>query len=100
MGEEAFAALLSQHDVQLGCVTQYVLRPLGLKDELPLAKCLGCSTIVTGGVGPKGLAGAELKMAVQVFIEKMKPHLQIAQGNGVTIAVENHGSNLLKRQMR
>jgi sugar phosphate isomerase/epimerase len=96
MGEEAFAALVKQHDVQLGCITQYVLGPLGLKDELPLAKRLGCSTIVTGGVGPKGLTGAELKMAVQVFIEKMKPYLEIAQENGVTIAIENHGSNLFE----
>lgn len=96
MGEEAFAELLRQHNVQLGCITQYALGPFGLKDELPLAKRLGCSTIVTGGVGPKGLAGAELKKAVQIFIEKMKPHLEIAEENGVTIAIENHGSNLFE----
>ncbi len=96
MGEEAFAELLRQHDVQLGCITQYVLGPFGLKDELPLAKRLGCSTIVTGGVGPKGLAGVELKKAVQIFIEEMKPHLEIAEENGVTIAIENHGSNLFE----
>ena len=96
MGEETFAALLRKHNVQLGCITQYALGPLGLQDELPLAKRLGCSTIVTGGVGPKGLAGVELRKAVQIFIEKMKPHLEIAQKNGVTIAIENHGSNLFE----
>ncbi len=96
MGETAFATLLEKHNVQLGCITQYKLGPFGLTDELPLASRLGCSTIVTGGSGPKGLKGEKLKQAVQGFIEKMKPHLEVAQVNGVTIAIENHGSNLFE----
>lgn len=96
MGEQAFSRLLEDHDVRLGCITQYKLGPFGLKDELPLAKRLGCSTIVTGGKGPKGLKGDELRSAVQVFVEKMKPHLAVAEENGVTIAIENHGSNLFE----
>ena len=96
MGEETFAALLQEHDVRLGCITQYKLGPFGLRDELPLASRLGCTTIVTGGKGPKGLAGDNLKKAVGMFIEQMKPHLEIAADNGVTIAIENHGSNLFE----
>ncbi len=96
MGEEAFTELLRRHDVQLGCITQYKLGPFGLTQELPLARRLGCSTIVTGGKGPKGLSGDELRSAVQTFTEKMQPHLAIAEENGVTIAIENHGSNLFE----
>ena len=95
LGEEKFAQLLKAHNVKLGCITQYKLGPFGLKDELPLAQRLGCRTIVSGGRGPKGLKGAELKAAVGAFIEKMKPHLAIAQETGVTVAIENHANNLI-----
>ncbi len=96
MGEEAFADLLKQHDVTLGCITQYKLGPFGLQDEMRLAQRLGCSTIVTGGKGPKGLTGSDLKSAVATFIEQMKPHLGVAEETGVTIAIENHGNNLIE----
>ncbi len=96
MGEEKFAALLKQHGVALGCITQYKLGPFGLQDEMRLAQRLGCQTMVTGGSGPKGLEGAELKKAVAGFVEKMKPHLEVAAEMGVTIAVENHGNNLIE----
>ena len=96
MGEEKFAHLLKQHDVTLGCITQYKLGPFGLAEEMKLAKRLGCRTMVTGGRGPKGLKGGELKAAVGKFVEQMKPHLAVAEENGVTIAIENHGNNLIE----
>ena len=96
LGEEAFAALLAKHDVKLGCITQYKLGPFGLKDEVRLAKRLGCGTIVTGAVGPKGLKGDELKRAVAAFVEKMKPHVAAAAESDVTIAIENHADNLVE----
>jgi sugar phosphate isomerase/epimerase len=95
MGESAFSELLASHQVTLGCITQYKLGPLGLTDEMRLANRLGCRTIVTGAIGPRGLKGPELKAAVNDFVEKMKPHLQVAEENGVTIAIENHGNNLV-----
>ncbi|MEZ6065697.1 MAG: sugar phosphate isomerase/epimerase family protein [Planctomycetaceae bacterium] len=95
LGEEAFAAMLGEHAVQLGCITQYKLGPFGLKDEIPLARRLGCSLIVTGAKGPKGLSGDELKVAVRTFIEELQPHLEWAAEHGVTIAIENHGNNLI-----
>ncbi|WP_077022926.1 sugar phosphate isomerase/epimerase family protein [Fuerstiella marisgermanici] len=95
MGEELFASLLEKHDVKLGCITQYGLGPFRLQDEMKLAQRFGCQTIVTGGSGPKGLKGAELKKAVGEFLEKMKPHLEVAEETGVTIAIENHGNNLI-----
>lgn len=95
MGEQRFAELLAKHNVSLGCITQYKLGPFGLRDEMQLAKRLGCELIVTGGHGPKGLAGPELKAAVSAFVEQMRPHLELAEEAGVTIAIENHGANLI-----
>jgi len=95
MGEEKFAALLKQHDISLGCITQYKLGPFGIQGEMRLAKRFGCPTIVCGGSGPVGLTGSELKTAVGKFVEQMKPHLAVAEETGVTIAIENHGNNLI-----
>lgn len=95
MGEAAFLELLASHEVTLGCITQYKLGPLGLTDEMRLANRLGCKTIVTGAIGPRGLTGPELKSAVNDFAEKMKPYLHVAEETGVTIAIENHANNLI-----
>lgn len=96
MGEERFAALLEKHAVKLAVITQYKLGPFGLQDEMRMAKRLGCRTIVTGCTGPKGLKGDALKTAMKGFVEKMKPHLAVAEQTGVTIAIENHGHNLME----
>jgi sugar phosphate isomerase/epimerase len=95
IGEEKFVQHLKQHQISLGCITQYKLGPFGLQDEMRLARRLGCKTIVTGAKGPTNLAGAELKKAVGIFVEEMKPHLAVAEETGVTIAVENHAKNLI-----
>jgi len=96
LGEERFAALLARHNAKLGCITQYRLGPFRLADELKLAARLGCHTLVTGGEGPKGLSGDALKAAVRAFVEKMKPTLEQAGEQGVTVAIENHGNNLIE----
>jgi sugar phosphate isomerase/epimerase len=96
MGEEAFAELLQQHNVSLGCITQYKLGPFGLQNEMRLASRLNCGAMVTGGKGPIGLKGTELKSAVAAFVEKMKPHLATAEQSNVTIAIENHANNLVE----
>ncbi len=96
LGEDKFSAMLKQHEITLGCITQYKLWPFGLQDEMRLAQRFGCQTIVTGGRGPAGLKGNDLKAGVQDFIEKMKPHLEVAEETGVIIAVENHGNNLIE----
>lgn len=95
LGEEKFAELLKNNSVSLGCITQYKLGPFGLQNEMKLAQRLGCTTLVTGGRGPKGLKEGELKTAVTKFVEQMKPHLAVAQETGVTIAIENHANNLI-----
>ena len=95
LGEELFTSMLKKHNVELGCITQYKLGPFGLQNEMRVAQRLGCTTIVAGGRGPKGLKGAELKKAVAGFLEQMKPHLEVAEETGVTIAIENHANNLI-----
>jgi len=95
MGEELFAGMLKKHKLSLGCITQYRLGPFGLQDEMRLAQRFGCRTMVTGGRGRKGLKGSELKAEVKGFLEKMKPHLAVADETGVTIAIENHGNNVI-----
>ncbi|MCH2182700.1 MAG: sugar phosphate isomerase/epimerase [Mariniblastus sp.] len=96
LGETRFGELLQKNQVQLGCLTQYKLGPFGLKEELKLAHRFGCRTIVTGGGGPAGLQGASLKEAVKGFVEKMKPHLELAAACDVTIAIENHANGLFE----
>ena len=96
LGEEKFVAMMAENKIKLGCITQYKLGPFGLQDEVRLAQRLGCRTIVTGGSGPTGLKGSELKAAVANFIEKMKPHLEVAEETGVTIAIENHANSLIE----
>ncbi len=96
VGEEAFANMLKKHKLDLGCITQYKLGPFGLRDEIKVAQRLGCKMIVCGGKGPVNTKGAELKSAIAQFIEKMKPHLELAEESGVTIAVENHARNLIE----
>ncbi len=96
LGETRFAELLQKHNVKLGCITQYALGPFGLTEEFQLAKRFGCELIVTGGEGPKGLAGVELKSTVREFVERLKPHLAAAEENNVTVAIENHANNLFE----
>lgn len=95
LGEEKFAEMLNANGITLGCITQYPLGPFRLKEEMQLAGRMGANTIVTGGRGPTGLRGKELRKAVGRFVEQMKPHLAIAEETGVTIAIENHGNNLI-----
>jgi len=95
MGEDRFVELLSNNGCRLDCLTQYPLGPFGLADEMRLAKRLGCQTIVTGSGGPKGLQGDELKASIREFVEKLKPHLELAHQTGVRIAIENHANNII-----
>lgn len=96
LGEDRFRTLLEEYRLSLGCLTRYDLGPFGLKEEMRLAKRLGCGLIVTGASGPQGLTGQPLRGAVREFVEKMKPHLELAEECSVTIAIENHQNSLLQ----
>ena len=95
MGHGKFAALLKQHQTGLGCITRYDLGPFGLQKEMKVAQKFGAQGLVCGGRGRKGLKGAELKVEIKKFTELLKPHLAVAEEANVTIAIENHGNNLM-----
>ena len=94
-GEDRFKDELERLGIRLSCLTQYKLGPFGLNDEMALAERLGCSLIVTGAVGPKGLTGDALRRGVDEFMTKMRDPLARAADHGVTIAIENHGGGLM-----
>ena len=75
--------------------TRYDLGPLKLQDELRVLGRFGGTSIVAGSVGPKNLSGKECKRAVGQFVQKMKPHVAVAEEEGVTIAIENHANALI-----
>ncbi len=95
MGWDAFEALLRHHNVRLGMVTRYDLGPYKLADELKLAGAMGARMIVTGS---GNVEGDSIKSRVQAFVERMKPHVEVAEAAGVTIAIENHGNALIESE--
>lgn len=95
MGHDEFGKVLKKHDVKLGMTTRYDLGPFGLDDELQVLKKFGGSLIISGSKGPKNVTGAEAKAGVKEFIEKMKPHVEVAEECGVTIGIENHANALV-----
>lgn len=95
MGHDRFAELLRRHRVGLGMTTRYDLGPLGLRDEMRVLKRFGGKLVISGSRGPKNVAGAEARSAVKKFVEKMKPHVAVAEELGVTIGIENHANALI-----
>jgi sugar phosphate isomerase/epimerase len=97
MGDDAFKALLDTHNVKLGLSSCYKLGPFGLQDEMRWAQKIAGEgiTLVCGGRGTKDLEGAALKAEVRSFVEKMKPHVAVAEETGCIITIENHKSNLI-----
>lgn len=96
MGADKFTALLEKHRVKLGIITRFDLGPFALQQEMSFVKELGGSMIICGAKGPHGLKGQELKAAVADFIEKMKPHLEVAEQTGIVIGIENHANSLIE----
>lgn len=95
MGDDAFAALLSEHRVKLGLSTRYPLGPFRLQEEMAWVRKLGGSMVLCGSSGPKDPEGAAAREAVRKFLEAMKPHVARAEELGITIAIENHVSQCL-----
>ena len=56
---------------------------------------LGGKLLICGGQGPKGLKGPDLKSAIKIFSEKIKPHVLTAENHGIKIGIENHSNNLI-----
>jgi len=97
MGDDAFGRLLEIHDARLGLSTCYPLGPFGLQEEIGwVAKFRGEMVLCgSGRNGPAEPTGSEAKRQVKDFLEKMKPHVAVAEKHGVTIALENHSRQML-----
>lgn len=91
MGHEAFLALLKQHKTRLGAISPYNLGPFRLNDELRVIAKLGGTLSICGSTK----RADDVKQGVKDFIEKLKPHTDVAEEVGVTIGIENHGGALL-----
>ncbi len=97
MGDDAFQALLKKHGTKMSVSTCYPLGPFKQDDEMRWVNKNGGSMTVcgSGGMGEKDPVGAEAKRQVQAFFEKLKPHYELAEELGVTMAIENHKNAML-----
>jgi len=97
MGDEAFQAALRKHGTTMSISTCYPLGPFKQDDEMRWVKKNGGRMTVcdSGGMEPRDPVGAEAKKQVKVFFEKLKPHYELAEELGVTMAIENHKNAML-----
>ncbi|MBX3436854.1 MAG: sugar phosphate isomerase/epimerase [Planctomycetaceae bacterium] len=95
LGEERVRQMLAEHDIQLGSVTCFKLGLFGMQNEMRLVKRLGGDMVICNSGGPAGLEGDQLRAAIAMFAEKLKPHVEAAEEIGVTIGIENHGGGLI-----
>ncbi len=95
LGEERVRELLDEHDVKLGSFTCFKYGIFNMQDEMRLVKRLGGDMVICNTGKPAGLTGDELRSAVAGFVERLKPHLDVAEELGITIGIENHGGGLI-----
>ena len=97
MGDEAFQALLKKHGVPMSISTCYPLGPFKQDDEMRWVKRNGGHMTVCGSgrMGDADVSGAEARAQVTTFFEKLKPHYELAEELGVTLAIENHKNSML-----
>ncbi|MDG2324715.1 MAG: sugar phosphate isomerase/epimerase [Akkermansiaceae bacterium] len=97
IGGEAFQKLLKKHQTKMSVSTCYPLGPFRQDDEMRWARKNGGRMTVcgSGGMGPKDPVGKEAKRQVKAFFEKLKPHYELAEELGVTMAIENHKNSML-----
>lgn len=96
-GDEYLQKLLQKHNTKLGVSTCYPLGPFKQDDEMRWVKKNGGTMTVSGSgkMGEKDPVGAEAKKQTKAFFEKLKPHYELAEELGVTMAIENHKNAML-----
>ncbi len=97
MGDEAFQKLLKDHGATMSISTCYPLGPFKQDDEIRWVKKNGGTMTLcgSGSMGEKDPVGAEAKKQVKAFFEKLKPHYELAEEQGVTMVIENHKNSML-----
>jgi len=92
IGHDQYLVACKSARVKPQMTTRYDLGPFGLADEIKVVNQLGGKMIVCGSTGKRE---GSIKKQVADFIDKMKPHVAIAEKAGVVIAIENHSSALI-----
>ena len=97
MGDIAFQKLLKEHDTRMSISTCYPLGPFKQDNEMRWVKKNGGSMTVCGSgrMGKSDSTGQEAKRQVKAFFEKLKPHYELAEELGITMAIENHKNSML-----
>ena len=97
MGDEAFQKLLSENHTSMSVSTCYPLGSFGQDDEMRWVKKNGgyLTVAASGSMGDKDPRGAEAERQVKAYFEKLKPHYELAEELGVTMAIENHANSML-----
>ena len=97
MGDEGFQSLLKKFDTKMSISTCYPLGPFKQDQELRwVSKNGGKMTVCgSGRMGGADPVGVEAKKQVKRFFEKLKPHYELAEELGVTMAIENHKNSML-----
>jgi len=97
MGDKAFQELLTKQQTKMSISTCYPLGPFKQDDEMGWVKKNGGHMTVcgSGSMGEEDPVGAEAKKQVKAFFEKLKPHYELAEELGVTMAIENHKNAML-----
>ncbi len=93
MGHDAFLEKMKKNNVTCGMTTRYDYGPYKLQEEMKIVQKLGGNCIVCGS---RNAPGDTLKAQVAAFVENMKPHIEVAEETGVTIAIENHSNALIE----
>lgn len=100
LGHEKFAGLLKQHGANVGTYTCMDPGFLKAGSHMRAMKKFGGDMIVAGfgggGLGAKDLRGGDLRRAIRVQVEKLKPAFDQAGALGVKLAIENHLNGLLE----
>ena len=102
IGHEAFLAKLQKYGLKLACLTHYEAGPFGLQEDMPVARKLGGpGTLLAcgskwAGQPIKNPTPAQIKQGVRAFVDKLKPHVAMAEETGTVIAIENHGTSLIE----
>ncbi|QDU10593.1 sugar phosphate isomerase/epimerase family protein [Gimesia aquarii] len=95
LGIDKTKQLFNKYKVKLGSFTCFKYGLFNMQGEMDLVKKLGGDMVICNSGGPKGLKGGELKSAIKVFAEKLKPHVGAAEEKGIIIGLENHGGGLI-----
>jgi len=91
MGVYAFLEMCDEYNVKPAMITRYDLGPFKLREEMAFAERLGASLLIAGSAK----AVDDERAGVRDFVEKLKPHLEVAAEHGVRLGIENHANALI-----